>query len=111
MNAVELAAKLRKVADAIETLGEDHEETLFVNVFVSEQSTLRLVAPALVPFKKILGDYSYRVETEDKTLSLLIDRSRVCRKVKVLQEVEQWQCEDSILEPTCDDTELDSVPS
>lgn len=102
MNAVELAARLRKVAEAIETLGDDCRDTISVSLWVYQPENFKAISKAMMPFEKDPDEYSYRVRSGKTggSISLSIDRGKICKKVTVLKEVSEWQCDDSILDPT-----------
>ena len=67
-----------------------------VSIFIFDAAAARATLRAVGEFKKDYTDiYYFRalVETESATLRISIPRSVVCKPVKKLKEVDDWECE------------------
>ncbi len=80
---------------------------LSVRIYPRSPDEFRSLAPALVPFDKEHDANSYMIQNKlglgeacSAQFTLSIDRGKMCRKVKVMKEVEEFQCDDSLLDPT-----------
>ncbi len=79
---------------------------LSVRIYPRSPDEFRSMARALVPFDKEHDANSYNVQNKlgfgeacSAQFTLSIDRGKMCRKVKVMREVEEFECDDAILDP------------
>ena len=107
-NAV-LAARLRRIADAIEALPHIDGESIYCGFRVWQPDTFKGLARAFSPFDKDVDQWSFAIKASDGSrVSLGIDRGKMCRKVLVTKQVEEFECDDSILDPTPEAAEVAS---
>ncbi len=103
MKPIEIAASLRAAADVVEKMPENScgmYSTLCI--YAREPEHFRALAKAMVPFEKGNSTSDYDITREFGncvTLKASIDRGKICKKVKVLKEVEEFECSDSLLDP------------
>lgn len=104
-----LAAGMRAAADWIEQNADlpltpnDYQNEIRLDA--DSRSAVSAAAKAMGSFQKIpahpLADYYYIISKQfgPMLLSTFCERGKVCKKIKIMKEVESWECEDSILAP------------
>lgn len=106
---LELAAGMRQAADWIEANADLPLRTSAVQVQLrtNDREGMTAAAHAFGSFDKLgnkdsalaAWDYIIAKWFGGFRLQIHCDRGKICKRVKVLKEVDEWACDDSILAP------------
>lgn len=107
-NPTETAAALRALADIIEKMPDSSRWHCNAHCWPDEPDEFRAIAAVMGAFKKG-GDAYYEISREisdSVKMSAHIARGKICKKVRVVKEVEEYQCDDSLLDPLATESEV-----
>jgi hypothetical protein len=106
---IELANGLREAADWLEAnadLPPSVWRSNSVHINCDTREEFQAVARALGTFDKHvqngLQDFEYTIERKFSPtfgIQVAVSKGKICRKVRVMREVDAYECEDSILAP------------
>jgi hypothetical protein len=113
MNGQEVANGLREMADVVEKLDDLHKLGVYpsMSLYVYLPEHFRAIARQIGTFDKLKDANNYVIERRFSggvKLTAQIDRGKICRKVKVMREVDEFECDDSLLDPTPETAEVPS---
>jgi DNA-binding transcriptional regulator YiaG len=95
--AQQLARDCRELADWLDEHPEFPVEPMHqFHVYATSAEQLRQMVKELAPAKRIVEkDYVHFIRKfGELSLKVFASKDRVCKKVKVMREVEEWQCPD-----------------
>lgn len=100
--AKERAKGLREAADLLDKIGDmEIWSNTTINI-LCEKAEIAKVARQLVPFEKKIDETYYNVIHQCSggvAVCAYVNRKEICELRKVVKEVEEFVCPDSILEP------------
>ncbi len=100
----ELADGLRQLATLVEGMKlPAYGVYAHVSVIAVKADEFRALARAVGTFEKNGDEHYYRIVRKfpgDVDITITIDRGKICRKVRVMKEVDAYECDDSLLDPT-----------